>query len=185
MAALIAHKVNLNDNAPARSGDLSRAAAGNHFSTVKLLGDAGANPNLPVHARNADSILGCAASSNNLDMIDYLLNLKVDVNDPGNDSGTPLIAAAYWNHPDAIVKLLDHGANLNLKNNFGRTALMSACVCENAQCVQALIDRNPDLNLTDSQGETALTIAGDRGEVGIESREMLKKQGPNEPTSTL
>jgi hypothetical protein len=108
-------------------------------------------------------------------MIDYLLGLKADVNSPGTDGSTPLMAATNYGHPEAIERLVDNGANVDLKNKYGRTALIVACGAGKVDCIRILADRKADLNLTDPRGETALTIAGDTGDVDIV--ELLKNKG--------
>jgi hypothetical protein len=173
---LIAHKVNLDANCN-QGPALLWAASNNRLSTVKLLGAAGANPNLlPVGGDpQAYSVLGCAASNNTLDMIDYLVGLKADVNTLSADGSTPLMAAANDGHPQAIERLLDNGANIDLKDKEGQTALMVACVAGRLDCVRTLVDRKADIDMTDPRGETALTLAGDGGEVDIV--ELLKNKG--------
>jgi len=173
---LIDHKVNLNANCNQGTA-LQWAAANNQLSTVKLLAAAGANPNLlPVGGgSHTYSVLGCAATNNNLEMIDCLLGLKTDVNSRGTDGSTPLMAAAYYGRSEAIERLLDNGANIDLKDKYGRTALMLACVAKQADCIRTLVDRRANLDIADAQGETALAIAGDNGEVDIV--ELLKNKG--------
>jgi ankyrin repeat protein len=153
------------------------AASTNHLSTVKLLVAAGANPNLmpATPDRALYSTLGCAAANDNLEMIDYLLSQKTDVNNPGADGVTPLMSAIDYGRLDAVNRLLESGANVELKNSKGMTALMVAGRDGETKCVSALLDHGADPNAADPQGETALTIAGERGNVDIV--DLLKAKG--------
>jgi ankyrin repeat protein len=173
---LIAHRVRLNDNCT-EGPALHWAASGNHLTTVKLLCAAGADPNLLPSGNGSPlySVLGCAASNGNLDMIDYLLGLGQDVNGPGTDGSTPLMAATDYGRIDAMGHLLGKGAQIDLKDKKGETALMRACEAGKMASIHALVERKADLDATDPRGETALTIAGDTGQ--MEVVDYLKTQG--------
>jgi len=172
--ALIAHHVKLDATCDDGSA-ITWAANSNHLSTVKLLGDAGANPNLLPSHPGAITALGGAAKNNNPDMIDYLLGLKADVNAVDGEGQTALFVAANWRRTEAALRLIAAGANPNVKNKEGRTALMQACVRAQLDIARALADAKADLDATDKQGETALALAGDTGETAIV--QMLKDHG--------
>jgi len=173
---LLQHKVDINANCN-QGPAIQWAVSDGELSTVKLLGDAGANPNLGPTGRGAIQYTGLctAAANNNLELIDYLIGIKADVNGAGPQGDTPLMAAAAWRRPEAIEQLFAHGADPNLKDKEGKTALMTACLYQDYNCIRALLAGKADPDVTDSQGETALTQAGDTGETWM--IEMLKQAG--------
>ena len=194
VAALIAHKASVDANCSEGPAVLWAASNG-HLSTLKLLAAAGANLSLmPEYGEmNAYSIMSRAAANDNVEMIDFLLQQKVNVDIPNADGGTALIAAADYGKAEAAKELLDHGAkvdsqngegntalmlsvgqstleavlqgkpNLEIKNKKGMTALMMAANRNDLGQVHTLVDAGADINATDLRGETALTIGGDIG----------------------
>lgn len=143
VAALIAHKVDLDAN----SNEGPALDWATKLSTVKLLCDAGANPNLLPTGRGAQqySPLGFAIDRHDLDLIHYLLGQN------GTDA----------NSGPAAASLLP--ANIDLKDNKGLTALMLASEFDQLDVVRLLVGAKANLDLVDAKGETALTLAGDRG----------------------
>jgi len=155
VAALIAHKVDLDANC--NEGPALDWAV--KLSTVKLLCEAGANPNLLPTGRGAQeySPLGFAVDRHDLDMIRYLLGEET-----ADDSSE-----------SAVASLLP--ANIDLKDNKGLTALMLAGEFDQLDVVRALVEAKANLDLADAKGETALTLAGDRGNGDIV--DFLKSSG--------
>jgi len=171
---LIAHKVAL--DATCNQGPaIFWAASNKHLSTVKLLVEAGANANASSPNAHTLTLMGEAASNNDVDMIDFLAAHKVDVNaaDPAGD--TPLILAISWNAADATASLLGHGANPETPGKDGVTPLMLAAERGKVALVRALVNAKADLDATDSRGETALTRAGSRGNTDVV--QVLKDAG--------
>lgn len=172
--ALIAHKVDL--NAACDIGSAIVWAAADHYSTtVKALGDAGADPNLVPKKKDQLTALGYAARFNDTGLIDYLTGIKASVDLPDSFGMTPLQIAIGWNLPEAAADLVAHGANVNVADKDGMTPLMSAVHREEIGLVKALLEAKADPNAATPQGETALTLAGDRGDTDIV--QLLKDAG--------
>jgi len=206
VAALIAHQVKLDANCN-QGPAVTWAASADKLSTLKLLSEAGAKLTLMPEggAPDAYSILARAAGNNDVDMANFLLEQKVDVNTPSADGGTAIMAAADYGCTRVLERLLDQGAaidaqdnegntaliwskginttdallkhhaNQELKNKKGMTALLAAAEKGSLDRVHALVDAGANVNAADPQGETALTIAGDLGSTEIV--EFLKTKG--------
>ena len=177
VADLITHKVDLDANSN-EGPALIWAASNNKLSTVKLIGDAGANVNLAPEKGPADhySALGCAASNNNPAMIDYLIGKGADLNGAGGAEGrTPVIAAIDFNHAEALEDLVAHSADVNKATSDGSTPLMIAAIKGRRELVEILANARVNIDATDARGETALTLAGDIGQADVV--EVLKNKG--------
>jgi ankyrin repeat protein len=172
--ALVAGKAALNptcDEGPA----IDWAASTNHLNAVKILGDAGAQPTLATAEGAHYNALVPAAANGNLEMIDYLLGRKAEVNGTDRDGRTPLITAIIWQKPEVIRLLLSLGADPNPRDTAGDTALTLAAAHEEVETVRALIAAKADVDATDAQGETALTRAGNIADMEIV--DLLKAAG--------
>lgn len=95
--------------------------------------------------------------ANDLKQIKALLDEGVNVNEPGPDGITPLMAAAEAGSLDAMKMLIDRRADVNAKNTFGSTALMWSVT--DPQKVRLLLDHGADVNVAPRSGRTALIIA--------------------------
>jgi len=96
---------------------LNQAASAGAVASVKLLLEAGADPNSAI------------------------------VGDPhmGGTGDRPLNAACETDNPEIVRLLLDHGANLELANSQGFTPLLYAALSHAAKCVALLIERGGDM----------------------------------------
>jgi len=197
VTALLEHKVNFDANGSQGPAVLWAAIAGK-LSTLKLLVAAGASLNLKLEGNLAtDSILEYAASRNDLDMVNFLIDQKLNVDLCGDKGTTPLMAASEYHATKILERLLEVGANVNaqnvngdtalmlataadtsrillqhhakteLANAKGMTALMGAAAKNNLEKVQALVESGADIDASDTRGETALTIAGDQGAADV------------------
>jgi ankyrin repeat protein len=83
---------------------------------VSMLIEAGADANARFHGQHAETPLHWAASSNDLDAIDALVEAGADVEAPGAvlGGGTPIADAVGFGQWQAARCLLDHGAQTNL-----------------------------------------------------------------------
>jgi ankyrin repeat protein len=64
-----------------------------------------------------------AATWNNVFLLDYMLNLGVDVNIKGAYNRTPLMESVFLSSKEALLYLLDRGADKQLVDLGGKTAL--------------------------------------------------------------
>ncbi|XP_077301815.1 protein phosphatase 1 regulatory subunit 12C-like isoform X2 [Arctopsyche grandis] len=93
-------------------------AAADRDEVVRLLNLPG---NAEVNCLNVDglSALHQAAINNNLEMVEFLVNLGADVNVEDRESWTPLHATVNCGHLSITRYLIDRGANLGAINSDG------------------------------------------------------------------
>jgi ankyrin repeat protein len=162
---LLAHHADINGNDDAGPATW-RAAQSDKAATLLLLIDSGANlslgPNPMQPARRFWSLMGCAATDKNLDIIDILLAHGISVNQTGADGTTALMQAARYNQPAAVARLLDRGATVELQTEKGITALMYASRFADQPVIQALLDHHAQIEVKDHEGRTPLMWAATR-----------------------
>ena len=113
-----------------------------------------------------------AARDGKLEMLEYLLDAKANVDAHSQYEKSPLHLAVYNNHTDVVLKLLEKGAGINAQNyspsDFycGGTPLMSAAERENCAMVHTLLSQGADVFVRDWHGESVLEMVerwyGDR-----------------------
>lgn len=139
------------------SGALHVAAAGGHLDIVKLLLDAGANPNradqqsfYPLHL---------AASACAHEICSLLLAAKATVDVTTNKGGTPLHVAAATGCSTVLQVLLKQGANLEAKDSYDATPLLVAAAEGEHKAVQLLLEAGAAVKVLDKNKENALLKA--------------------------
>jgi ankyrin repeat protein len=186
---LVARGANVN----AKSSNLGRTPlliAASYPGSVELLRillDKGAE--LHVRERNGTNALGCAVRWADVDVVRFLVDRGMDVNDAGAGSATALdralrrryqhtidylmlrcgkigrnslLFSTHWLDPGVVRKLLGMGADVNAREEtFGRTPLINAAASEqaNIETLKLLLENRADPNLADTDGETALDWA--------------------------
>lgn len=177
----------ININAQNKDGITALMNALSHKEVLKLLLDAGADPNLKN--KDGDTFMDladeeikpalqamineaqmkllsdkidwfAAALSGDINKIKKLVG-KVDINLQDKDGYTALMIAVWKNHEN-IVKLLlsTPGINVNITNNEGKTALMRAASWTHENLVKLLLQvPNININAQDKHGITALLEA--------------------------
>ena len=180
---------------------LKAAAAEGHPTVVKVLLDAGANPNTATEGWTA---FMSAAHEGRPEIVKIFLAVGANPNTAASGGLTPLMMAAgshvdaqkahdsvakyigdppkIWALPAAYVEviklLLAAGANPNLMKDDGWTALMFAATTGSANITRLLIKAEADVNAANADGETALDIALDVGDRGV--ARILRKAGAEE-----
>ncbi|MEM7128736.1 MAG: sigma-70 family RNA polymerase sigma factor [Chloroflexota bacterium] len=83
---------------------------------IRLLLDAGLDPNIRFEGANCETALHWAASANDVEAIDALLDGGADIDIDGAviSYGTPLTDAVFFRQPKAIQRLVERGATVNL-----------------------------------------------------------------------
>lgn len=149
------------------------AADHNQVTMVRLLLDAGADPNT-THEKGATT-LGWAASGGHSKVVALLLKHGANVNlrDPYGES-TALMSAADFAHLKVVEQLLRAGADVNLRAIRGHTALMSAAsVADSAlhaqaiRCARLLLAYRAKVNHCNAEGRTAMSLAAEQGNTGL------------------
>ena len=106
-----------------------------------------------------------AARDGKLEMLEYLLDAKANVEATVQNSKSPLHLAVHKNHTKVVLKLLERGAGINVQNYDpandyrGGTPLMSAAARENCAMVHTLLAQGADVFVRDRHGESVLEMA--------------------------
>jgi ankyrin repeat protein len=84
--------------------------------TIQLLSDRGANLNAPFLGQHAETPLHWAASADDLEALDALLDLGAEIESPGSviDGGPPLTDAVVFGCWRAAHRLIERGARSQL-----------------------------------------------------------------------
>ena len=137
-----------------------------------------------IKPANGERALIAASGIGDLEVVQFLLNAKVDANATDTlgrvTTTTALMSASEKGHLDVVRALLDAKADVNATGILG-TALMVAAQRGHLDVVKALLDANADVNVrkvnpVDSRiSVTALTIAKGSGHNDI--AELLHQRG--------
>lgn len=95
------------------------------------------------------------------------IDAGADVNDYGEDSGTPLyIALELGYHPVSILRLLvENGAWIEESNCNGTTSLMRAVMAGDYDTVEYFIEQGADINRKNDYENAAMIFAAKNGDV--------------------
>jgi Zn-dependent protease with chaperone function len=110
-----------------------------------------------------------AASENDLEQIEILIEEGADVNEQSEFGSTALDWAIIDGQMEAAELLLEKGANPNSVDEYGTTPLMTAVFNENKDMVILLLENGADPALEDTEGLTAYDYAQD-----YENEEIIK-----------
>ncbi|GBP92894.1 Ankyrin repeat domain-containing protein 54 [Eumeta japonica] len=100
-----------------------------------------------------------AASTNNTELVEKLLNSGADPNASDEYQRSPLHMAACRGYVDIVKMLLHHGANPNNKDSVGNTPLHLAACTSHIPVVIALLDAGTDVSANDRNGRNPIQIA--------------------------
>lgn len=134
----------------------------NHYGTVKMLLDSGANVNVKEHSHEGGFggwgwyPLHLALRNEDRDMIRLLIDHGADVNAVRTDGWTPLYTAAYHGQPDMIALLISKGANVRVGNS---EPLRIALSQNKLEAAKVMLEHGADVNGRDGAGRTALELA--------------------------
>ncbi|KAL8958300.1 MAG: hypothetical protein Q9193_004614 [Seirophora villosa] len=143
IVTLLQHGAEVNTIDVQYSGVVGHAADRNYVTCVRLLLEAGADPDiaasqghkvgnpLNVAARNASDPL----------ILKTLLDFGADVESSGVDGTTALIHAARKDNANFATVLLEYGANINAVSTAGQTPLTTAVIFNSHNVLQLLLDR--------------------------------------------
>jgi ankyrin repeat protein len=143
----------------------------------------------PQYASARGGLCGTALHSasfqGHLQVVRYLLQHGVDVNDLNSGNDTPLLLASVHGHLDVIQCLLQHRADVDLRDQFQHTALMCAAYYGHVDAVCFLLEHHAEVNSQDHEGLTplhhaiqAMASTTDRSQIV----RLLLKHGANPKT---
>jgi len=148
------------------------AAQKGHHEIVRILLDAGANPNLTYPGNQ--SALIWAASKNHPEIVDLLLKFKADTEIKESVSGqTALLIAVIKQHENIVKLLLEHGADPNTHSKDGTNSLSQAVIKNNIAIVRELLEAGADVNTHSKDGTNSLIEAVAKNNIAI-VRELLE-----------
>lgn len=125
------------------SGALSNAAAQGHTACVKLLLDAGADPDppLPNGIKKVSPLNVTARNSNDALLVKILLDCRADANQAGVDGKTALFYAAQKDDAMLAILLLKYDAEINTSSSTRDTPLITAITHNNHHVLQLFLER--------------------------------------------
>jgi ankyrin repeat protein len=128
------------------------------------------NADIKIPGKNNRTILHVAASQDDLDLIQKLIERGADVNAVDDiEKDTPFIESCIGNSPHLeIVKFfLDKGVDINRQGTNKATCLIYVAAAGHKEVVRELLNRGANPKLKDREGKTALdwALKYDRKEV--------------------
>lgn len=119
------------------------------------------NGELNIDLRNYynESLLHLVANENAVNILRFLIENGLDINDESDEGLTPLHKALYSKGFMAAKLLIELGAKLNHQDNYGNTPIHIACYQQEMAIIKILIDHQSKLDLKNKQNEIPLSIA--------------------------
>ncbi|HVX01304.1 MAG TPA: ankyrin repeat domain-containing protein [Candidatus Babeliaceae bacterium] len=122
--------------------------------------------NIDTYDEDGFTALLHAASSNNSEVVDFLINNGADVTIPDKHGLTALHYAAHHGNTHAIALLLENGADPNANNNTqGHTPLMLAAQTDSTESVKLLLNNNACPTMLDCNDKSAMDHAREQDNV--------------------
>ena len=143
IVTLLSHGAKVNTIDIQHSGVVGHAADRNYVTCVRLLLEAGADPEIAaMHDYKVGNPLNVAARNASDPMVlKTLLDFGADVESCGVDGMTALIHAARRDNTNFVTLLLEYGANINATSKSGHTPLTTAVIYNSHNVLRLLLDR--------------------------------------------
>lgn len=134
--------------------------------------------------KGENPLLLSARNNQNIDLIDYLLNMKIDANAMDYLGTTPLLNASQGNTTEIIRKIGDSTNDINHSDTEGHTALMFAVQNADEVAVAYLLHKGAKIDAVDKKGNSLLYyLINERAGRGYAKKinkkklELLKEHG--------
>ncbi|XGA08234.1 MAG: ankyrin repeat domain-containing protein [Wolbachia endosymbiont of Xenopsylla cheopis] len=88
-----------------------------------------------------------ATRENNINLINFFIEMGIDVDIQNKSGATALHIASINNNPNTVEVLIKKGAKVNVKDDEGNTPLFFAVSCENDEIVKSLLNAGADPNI--------------------------------------
>ena len=143
IVTLLQHRAKVNTIDVQNSGVVGHAADRNYLTCVRLLLEAGADPDIAAaHGYKVGNPLNVAARNAKDPLIlKTLLDFRADKESCGLDGMTALIHSARRDNASFAFLLLEDGANINATSVAGETPLTTAIAYNSHNVLQLLLDR--------------------------------------------
>ena len=143
IVTLLSHGAEVNTLDVQHSGVVGHAADRNYATCVRLLLEAGADPDIAsAHGYKVGNPLNVAArNASDPLVLKTLLDFGADVDSCGIDGMTGLIHAARRDNASFGILLLEYGANINATSAAGQTPLTTAVAYNSHNILRLLLDR--------------------------------------------
>ncbi|KAL8734803.1 MAG: hypothetical protein Q9181_003027 [Wetmoreana brouardii] len=143
IVALLQHGAEVNTIDVQHSGVVGHAADRNYVTCVRLLLEAGADPNIAAsHGYKVGNPVNVAARNASDPLIlKTLLDFGADVDSCGVDGVTGLLHATRKDNISFATLLLEYRANINAVSRAGQTPLTTAVSFNSHNVLQLLLDR--------------------------------------------
>lgn len=128
--------------------------ATNDLEAYRYLEKQGLDPNVTTtDGRTPLHIL--AYRNKNMEIFNFFLERKVDINQRDKNGNTAFMNAAARNDIKTLILFSEAGAEINSANTNGITPLMLALQNNTAEVVEFLISNKADVSVKDAEGNTA------------------------------
>lgn len=143
IVVLLSHGAEFDTLDVQHSAPVCHAADRNYVTCVRLLLEAGADPNIAKNHgfKVGDGLNTAARNASDPLILKTLLDFGADVESSGVDGMTPLIHASRRDNASFAVLLLEYGANINATNSAGQTPLTVAVAYNSHNVLRLLLDR--------------------------------------------
>lgn len=143
IVTLLSHGAEVNTLDVQYSGVVGHAADRNYATCVRLLLEAGADPDIAsAHGHKVGNPLNVAArNASDTLVLKTLLDFGANVDSSGIDGMTGLIHAARRDNASFATLLLEYGANINATSAAGQTPLTTAVAYNSHNVLRLLLDR--------------------------------------------
>ena len=143
IVTLLRHRAEVNTIDVQHSGVVCHAADRSYGTCVRLLLEAGANPNISADLgfKVGDPLNVAARNASDPLVLKSLLDFGANVESSGLDGMTALIHASRRDNASFAMLLLEYGANINAISTAGQTPLITTIVYNSHNVLQLLLDR--------------------------------------------